>query len=1444
MRKFLLIQLFIFGCFLQVFSQTVTITRIVQPTSTNFCSGGRFIIAYKKTGEFNSDNKFKLQLVDSYSTSKVLVDIDTKDSSGYLVGTFPDFQQISGLSSYLDNSYYSNVMLQIASTSPKVDPIKFVTYASFSLAVRPNIKLDTTSASISRDKVLQLKLSGIATGTFSITTSEESVHTVQNYYTNFTDVRVNTYPNKSGDFYIKEVSNFCGVGVAQGKIKLNVSDNLLNISNLTSTTYCTDGNISFSIEKRGTWNADNKFKIRFISISNSSQYYEVEAKELDGVVSAKIPGLIPRTNFNISVIATSPLTISPTFSTSVSIAEGSKIDIRSEAMTVRYGSIVNLNVNSSGFAPINFELSDGFNYNLSYSGYPTSVPIYPTKTLDYKIKRFTSECNSGEGINITKITVTDAIKVEEVLTKSVCPSGVFKVRFSSQPVMEVNTPINMALLFSDGSKTALTGKVTEAGIAEFTFPSSNPNEGKSFTFGLFPNPLIGSTFEYGSTRCLFKSIPKFVYSNIGSPYTLDKPSWVYSTLGFIGGGIIEFEDNLGKKSTLYMPEGGFAYFNSKFYASDNMTFKVNKVANECGVNTDLKLNVDIQVLNPVKSLKLQAPFGQGSAICAGSTQELILQRSGTFDVSAKFYLDYVDDSGNIVEASVGEFVNDKLSWIVPSKYSTINLQVRASAPYTTSERYLVEVGDIPSYSGPNEINTLVTYGNYYSGTLRLDNKLYTTAVFDHGLRVSGYGGVIGYSFDVYNSGTFVIKKLTNGCATKDVNIKINVSLADRTVDFKGNYNTIFACAGKKVELKYGETIIRPSNRVASYKLVLLKLDDTPYSKQALLTGIKQSPFEVTLPQDIEGNYNLRLVEESDSLLVSYARAIRIQKAPNVSVAVVNGQKDIELSYGESVSLTFTNKGNSNFDGVIRGKYGDVYPVDYSNYSYLNLLPKYTTVYTLPTVSNQCGVQNLNFSINVRVKPLVTWGVSNFNSNGNSSICRNEKLSINLASYGEVDTTQLYKLSFMTSINGVSVYHEIARIKPYGSYALSIPANIPINSYQVVLQNISTQSVDIRGSWYCTLIEAPDLTIAGNVTTVANQPVTLTLKSSSSADGYYLFSGNPTFELSNGVTGVITSRTRQSGFVTFVAQKSETVTLKSVSNQCGVAPGKGSATITVLPESAKYVLTLNPTVNSIYNFLCSGTETKIGFMLMGITGTNPSLGLEMSDSLGVNFKEIETLGISYTTNTISFKIPTNTSSGQNYRFRVISKENGISSTTSVIPLDVIKSPTASFDTTLYYFSPEKKVDLKVKLTGNFPVSFKLGTDELNAKDFSAPTSPYTVTLNPTIPTKFRLFKVSDYYCSTGIIGSNSTVSLELVTGFEDIQKLGVTVGPNPATDFVTINTDETGIKAELVDATGNVLSEIKLQSGSNQLDLKNYQNGTYLLRISKDQKVGIFKLMKF
>lgn len=167
MRKFLLIQLFIFGCFLQGFSQSLVMTKMLQPAQSTLCAGTKFIIAYQKTGNFNSDNKINLQFVDYYSSSRVILNIDTKDSSGYLVGVFPDFLRIPELNYYLSDSYNS-MTLRIASTSPEVVSAPLVSYSTFSLGIRPSIRIDTTSTTIARDKVLQLRISGSATSPFSI----------------------------------------------------------------------------------------------------------------------------------------------------------------------------------------------------------------------------------------------------------------------------------------------------------------------------------------------------------------------------------------------------------------------------------------------------------------------------------------------------------------------------------------------------------------------------------------------------------------------------------------------------------------------------------------------------------------------------------------------------------------------------------------------------------------------------------------------------------------------------------------------------------------------------------------------------------------------------------------------------------------------------------------------------------------------------------------------------------------------------------------------------------------------------------------------------------------------------------------------------------------------------------------------------------------------------
>jgi hypothetical protein len=92
-------------------------------------------------------------------------------------------------------------------------------------------------------------------------------------------------------------------------------------------------------------------------------------------------------------------------------------------------------------------------------------------------------------------------------------------------------------------------------------------------------------------------------------------------------------------------------------------------------------------------------------------------------------------------------------------------------------------------------------------------------------------------------------------------------------------------------------------------------------------------------------------------------------------------------------------------------------------------------------------------------------------------------------------------------------------------------------------------------------------------------------------------------------------------------------------------------------------------------------------------------------------------------------------------------------------------------------------------------------------------------------------------------SKNIATLELVTGLEDIQSLGVVIGPNPASDYIAINCDEPNIKYELIDMLGNQVSEQLLQAGVNVISLQKFNSGVFHVKISKANKIAVFKLIK-
>jgi PKD repeat protein len=92
-------------------------------------------------------------------------------------------------------------------------------------------------------------------------------------------------------------------------------------------------------------------------------------------------------------------------------------------------------------------------------------------------------------------------------------------------------------------------------------------------------------------------------------------------------------------------------------------------------------------------------------------------------------------------------------------------------------------------------------------------------------------------------------------------------------------------------------------------------------------------------------------------------------------------------------------------------------------------------------------------------------------------------------------------------------------------------------------------------------------------------------------------------------------------------------------------------------------------------------------------------------------------------------------------------------------------------------------------------------------------------------------INDYiYCSGGINSINENYS-EFVT-----------LTPNPASDFVTISSQDARYDVyTLLDAQGRIIQEGKLKGTSTLLDLSRMASGNYLLRIGHQQTV--LKLVK-
>lgn len=1447
MRKFLLLAFFLFNSFSSfLFAQSFDIVGIVEPSQNYICSKQKIVLAIQKNGTFDANNKFTLQLLNNQN--KIVLNLDTKDSSGFLVTYLPDFAQYPSVFDYEGNTSSFLFRFQMLSSSPGYTTGIF--NQAFAIAKVPNVRIiDTTSTGVTRGLAYEMRLTGSGSFPMVFKTSEgASIASSSNNW--IEPISLKTYPQKSGDFYIKEVSNMCGIAKVAGKVKLDVVDNFLSINDYAMGEFCIGNNVKIFVEKRGTWNTNNKFYIRFVSPYYQNVYFDVEAIETnDGALLATIPTYIKEGTYHIKIQSSSPKIASSNILYSIPVSNPSKMDIVLNNQTVMYGKPFSMYFNSSGLIPIFYTLNNGVQYKLESSGY-SSIDITPAKSTEYKITKYQSVCNTGTGTNVLKVTVTNGIKIEEVLTSSICPGEIFKVRFSSQPVLAAKSTVYLNVIFSGGSTLLLTGKVTEAGLAEFKFPESSPHAGKRFDFSLYSDNIPEAKTEYNISSCLFKSKPTLdswrleYYSKIN----LSNPDWIEYLMVIKGGGNVAVESSLGQK-LLYTDANSELNVRSRFFASSNMPFSITKISNECGVIDNPNINFNVTVANSTTNLKLETPFGLEKTLCTGTKYDLTLIKNGVFADGTKFYLDYVNENGYVLAQNVGEFIGNKLTWTVPptddnfAGKTTFYLQVHTSSPYVAYERFKVQVSNPPSYTGEKEINYSESYSfNPHYGSISINSPTETMITFSNGQLFSSSNGYVSYKLNLDKETQYVINNIKNECGSINVNIKINVKIKERAVNaYNQSYeNATTVCAGKKISFKYYETVYRPSAKVPKYKvLISTEGSSTSTQNKTLLTGVTQNPVEVTIPSDMPiGSYYIRLVDEEDSLNTTTSQFIRVEGTPSVALLTENSNRDFTIQYGDKVSLQLQSKNNSAFEGLIMDSNGNSYTFNGINEAVL-VSPTKSTTYTVKSVYNQCGSQNLTEIVKVNVNPFVSWEIKSPIKN---SLCKNDQVLVKLASYGNIDSTASYRFVLnSTSSSFSSKNYTISSLKPDGSYLIKMPTTAVNDIYLFTLVSASGKTIG-RDGYIVTLLDVPNVTLEGNTTTMANVETTVRLRATDPTN-YYNFYGTLNYELTNGTKGIISNFGGLTATLPIQLDKSASVSLKSISNQCGVGRFSGESNITITPQTSNRIITKDPTASMFFYKICTSSINSIQFDIAGDFSTIPQFGLEMSDSNGDKFAEIPVISVKTFPNNITFKLPSSTKIGGNYRFRVIAKQSGVGSSSNPSPIELFSGATVEFDSSQYYFTPDKPINLKLRTTGEPPIYFTVGTDEVSAKKYRVDSNDASLTLNPVSPTKYKIFSVSNSVCGAGSVGTKSIVSLELVTGFEDVQKLGVTVGPNPATDYITINTDNRDIKVELVNATGKILEETILNSGNNVIDLKNYPIGFYLLRISKDSRIGVFKVIK-
>ena len=82
----------------------------------------------------------------------------------------------------------------------------------------------------------------------------------------------------------------------------------------------------------------------------------------------------------------------------------------------------------------------------------------------------------------------------------------------------------------------------------------------------------------------------------------------------------------------------------------------------------------------------------------------------------------------------------------------------------------------------------------------------------------------------------------------------------------------------------------------------------------------------------------------------------------------------------------------------------------------------------------------------------------------------------------------------------------------------------------------------------------------------------------------------------------------------------------------------------------------------------------------------------------------------------------------------------------------------------------------------------------------------------------------------------------LTSVNELSDEGFKIYPNPARDFINIQTDQTGIDVKIINITGKVVFHQNLESNLERIDVSGFSPGVYLLTIETNGFLNTKKII--